>query len=293
MNHKLTRRRFGQLALTSTAVAGLSYFANQTFAQTPHPTLIGVHSLPQTPTSRRLTLQSSNPITGRVQPLAAPEFLPNGTPLLNHREQLSGLTSFKDGTLVLAITSMGLYPQEATVTRLTILSQSPKSFELSGLHPQEALQSLLVSDDGQLLGLVARKGSRPPARIVKIHPKTGKLSDSNLLQLPKHQRFITLSQGPDGTLYTLSVSSLGATSLVQLDWRQKRPVVLAPLKFNNQVWTHGMSSLVCSASGQFFALGNAKNESPKHVYAINPHSGSMTKLMPFDVAKITHRTFTA
>lgn len=45
MKLKLTRRRFGQLAIASTAVAGLGYLANKTFAQTPPPFSSMVHAL--------------------------------------------------------------------------------------------------------------------------------------------------------------------------------------------------------------------------------------------------------
>jgi len=40
MSLMITRRRFGQLAIGSTAVAAIGYLANKTFAQTTSPSLV-------------------------------------------------------------------------------------------------------------------------------------------------------------------------------------------------------------------------------------------------------------
>ena len=46
MSYKLSRRKFGQLALAGTLVSGLSYQTNKAFAQTPSLKIIGIGSSP-------------------------------------------------------------------------------------------------------------------------------------------------------------------------------------------------------------------------------------------------------
>ncbi|MHC5829318.1 MAG: hypothetical protein ACYT04_78730, partial [Nostoc sp.] len=46
MNYKLSRRKFGQLALAGTLVSGLSYQTNKALAQTPSLKIIGIGSSP-------------------------------------------------------------------------------------------------------------------------------------------------------------------------------------------------------------------------------------------------------
>jgi hypothetical protein len=45
--------------------------------------------------------------------------------------------------------------------------------------------------------------------------------------------------------------------------------------------------LVCSLGGQLLALGALRYESPNYLHIVNPSTGAMTRLIPFDVAKTT------
>ncbi len=312
MNQRLTRRRLGQLAIAVTTLAGLNYLANKTFAQTQNLMLIGVSigtaiSFNDAPTEldnpdvdsddvlrttilstpRQLVLQSLDVVTGQVQLLTIPQFLEDGTPILESNEQLSGFTSLLDGTLVVAITPVSTSNNENTPTRLTILSTPPKAVTVSGLNQQEALQSLLVTNDGGLMGIVLKKNSTPPVRLVDIDIQTGKIAANGMVQLPNNQRFITLSECPDGTIYTITTGQDGNTNLVKLDQEQKQAIILGQLSLNGSDWNNGLHSLVCSGAGQLLALGAPRYESPNSVYSVDMSNGNMTALTPFDVVKFT------
>ena len=311
MNQRLTRRRFGQLALALTTLAGFNYLANKTFAQTQNLTIIGISigpaisfddapteldnpdvdtdnaSSPTTSTPRQLVLQSLDVVTGQVQLLTIPQFLEDGTPILESNEQLSGFTSLLDGTLVVAITPISTSNNENNPTRLTILSTPPKAVTVSGLNQQEALQSLLVTNQGGLMGIVLKKNSTPPVRLVDIDIQTGEITASGMVQLPNNQRFITLSECPDGTVYTITTGQDGNTNLVKLDQEQKQAMILGQLSLDGSDWNNGLHSLVCSGAGQLLALGAPRYESPNSVYSVDTSNGTMTALTPFDVVKFT------
>ncbi len=306
MNHKLTRRRFGQLAIAGTAATGLAYFANKTFAQTPSLVVIGADgritstdnaattevnsSEVDTPvadstgaasTTHSVVVQSLNVTTGEIQTVLQ-------TPaILQSHEQFTGLTYLSNGTLVLAITPVSTSKKGGNPTRLTILGTSPTTVTVTGLKKQEKLESLVGTNQGGLLGLVVKKNGTPPVKLVDIDVQTGKINFTEKVKLPGNERFANLVQCPDGKLYTSTVSKQGETSLVQLELGKKKAISKVQLRFNDSTWNNGLQSLVCSLGGQLLALGALRYESPNYLHIVNPSTGAMTRLIPFDVAKTT------
>ena len=291
MNWKLTRRRFGQVAIASTAVAGLGYLANKTFAQTPSPTpdlnIYGMKPDPKSSIAGGIVLHSLDMARSRVVTQTLPQVRVRATPILQIGEQLTDLTCLADGTFVLAITPVRAGIKEGEPTRLVFLGTSPRTVTVSGLKKQDRLESLLVANGGSLLALLIKKNGRPPVDLVEIDLSTGEISLVDKIKLPQTQRFSKLAQCPNGTLYTTAVGRLGETSLVQLDLAQGKAIVRSQLKVDGTVWNSGLSDLVCSRAGQLLALGAPRYESPNLVYSVDTSNGTMTALTPFDVVKFT------
>ena len=305
MSYKLSRRKFGQLALAGTLVSGLSYQTNKAFAQTPSLKIIGIGSSPIISTDQTdspevnttelnsitrknvatdikpvgLVLQSL--ITGKAQILTN-----KSTPLVESNETLSGFTSLSDGTLVVAITPVSTSRKQATPTRITFLSTPVKTLIVSGLEENQQLGSLLGTNDGRLIGLVGKNNGTPPIRLVDINLQTGEISFINKVKFPENERVSNLAECPDGKLYTSLVESDGDTFLVQLDSNQKKPIRLGQLQVNGQAWNNGLQSLVCSGTGQLLAFGALRYQTPNTVYSVDKNSGNMTRLQDFDVTQI-------
>jgi len=269
MNQRITRRRFGQLAIASTAVAGISTFASRLMAQTPPPVLVGVNlgrqaSSATTPgattVSSRVFVQTLALRTGEIQERANLQVQAPATTQPQSRTnlssartaqplqpyaQLGGLTSMADGTLILSSNPVGS-GQQANPSRLTtIVGSSSQTIKVSGLDPQNALWSLLVTNDGSLLGLVANKNGKPPYRLANVNAQTGQVSFINFT-LPSNEWFSSLTQCPNGNIYLLSAGFGGGTSLVQLDLGQGQVIRLPQrLRLNNVDWNTG---LLCRGS---------------------------------------------
>lgn len=281
MEPKLTRRRFGRLAIASTAVAGLGYLANKTFAQTRSPLV--VYGVRPSREGGKLTLQSLNVESGTVQDVT--------TATLDDGEKVIGLTSLANGALVLAVGPVRAGKKENAPTRLIFLGKSPRTLTLSGLGSQYALESFLGLNDGSLVGLVNRKNNMPPVRVVDINVSTGNISFTDRVNLPAQERFSQLMETPNGTLYTTLVKKLGNTTLVRLDLAQGRVIDLAQLNFNGRVWNSGLNDMVSSPTspmGKLFALGAPRYASFYNLYNVDADTGAMTLLRErWGVTKIT------
>lgn len=307
MEYKLTRRRFGQLAIASSAVAGLSYFANKTLAQTPSLEIVGLRpsslsNIDTTATNLGITIpdigeatealinsqlvkvQSLDLVTDQVENLAAQSIQAGTTAKVDNDEVLSGLTYLADGSLIAAVTPVRTSKRGNRPTRLKFLGSSRSDLTISGLQRQEELKSLLGTKDGKLFGLVGKKNGTPPYRLVDVNLQTGNFNVR--LNLPQNQRFSNLAQCPDGKIYTTSVQNSGVVNLVQLDLGQGIPVTLSQLQFENTPWNNGLESLLCSRAGQLMGFGAPRYVQPNSVYTIDISSGVMTKLADFDVSKI-------
>ncbi|MGV0103711.1 hypothetical protein [Nostoc sp. DSM 114167] len=307
MNYKLSRRRFGQLALAGTVVSGLSYLTKKALAETPTVNIVGIGSSPivtidqtaitEVNTTELVENTALNNVSTDIKPVGlvlqslmtgkAQVLTDKTTPLLEPNEILSGFTSLSDGTLVVAITPVALSRRQATPTRITFLGTPVKTLIVSGLKPNQQLGSLLGTNDGRLLGLVGKKNGTPPIRLVDINLQTGEISSISKVKFLDDERISNLAESPDGVLYSSVVGAYGETTLVQLDPNQKKPIRLGQLKVNGQAWNNGLQSLVCSATGQLLAFGAMRYETPNAVFIVDKNSGNMTRLQDFDTAQIT------
>jgi hypothetical protein len=302
MELKLTRRRFGQLAIAGTVVAVLGNFQRKVFSQisTPPLVVIGVRlgripspdvdtglddPVPDTdeisivPSATvRLILESLDIADAQPKPLPIPQIL------LDSDDQVTGFTSLPDGTLVAAITPLPTRRKGSGPTRL-IVGPGPTTVTISGLKKNEQLGSLVGTKDGRLLGLVVKKNGRPPARLVDVDWKTGNFASK--LELPRKQRFSNLAECPDGKLYITGIDKGGTTSLLFLDLQKEKLDFITELKVNDTSWDNGLESLVCSPANQLFAFGALRYQYPNALYSVDPSSGAMMKLLDFDVIMIT------
>jgi hypothetical protein len=167
------------------------------------------------------------------------------------------------------------------------LSTPPRALAIAGLKKDEQLSSVVGTSDGGLLGLVMKKNGTPPVRLATVDLVTGALSTTQKVVMPAIQRFGALTQCPDGTFYTTALAEDGGTSLVHVDLSQKKPIVGAQLHVGTVVWNNGVESLACTGAGQLLALGALRYETPNVVYTVDVHSGGMTALRNFDVAKMS------
>ena len=301
MNQRITRRRFGQVVLTGTVAYGLSTFASRLLAQTS-PTknssvLIGVSFSRQGSTSSQLVVQSLHLTTGQVQTQTSiPVQQQTNTQLqplttaaqnLQPYEQLSALTSILDGRLIIA-TNPVRGSDQANPTRLTIVQgSSSQTLNVSGLDPQEALWSLLGTNDGSLIGLVGKTNGSFPYRLANIDIQTGQLSLISFT-LPSFEWFSNLTQCPDGKIYATAAGFEGGISLVQLDLKQGLLIRLPQLSFKTGYWRNGLNSLTCSLGGKFLALAApSRHASIKYLYTVDPGTGAMSLQRTFNVNKIT------
>ncbi|MBR8833705.1 MAG: hypothetical protein DSM106950_06610 [Stigonema ocellatum SAG 48.90 = DSM 106950] len=296
MNMKLTRRQFGQLAIASTATIAVGALVSQAVAQTPPSSvLMGVRvgaiigidpsvipeinstditkvipSINTTVTSltQQIVVESLN--VGSLE--MKTQFITPG--ILLPSEQLSGAAAL-NGTPVVAATNISTGSM-----RLIFLSTSPKTQTVSGLKSNDTLLDLQVLKDGSLIGMVSNNNSTPPFRLVNINPQTGEITDNNTLA--ENQRITNITQCPDGNLYGIAVKPNGETDLIGIENGQT-----TSLRFNDQLWTSGLSDLVCSPSNQLFALGSGRYELTKYLHTIDQKTGVLTRLKEFNVARIT------
>ncbi len=266
MELKLTRRRFGQIAIATSATAALGYLAERTFAQTPLPILL---ARPNTKVGQ-VSVESLNLTSGLFEDVA--------TSTLVSGETLFGFTALADGTSVLAIGATRGGKKENVSTRLVFLGADSKTLTVSGLKKRYRLESLLSTKDGSLYALAIKNNSTPPVELVAIDPSTGTVSLVNKIKLPADQRYINLFQSPDGKIFTTAVDKDGYTSLVELELVKSQPTTVAQFKLKDRLWNSGFSSLAFSAAGQLFALGKPRYAALNNLYVVNPSDGNMTLL---------------
>lgn len=304
MELRISRRRFGQLAIATTTIAGLGYVASKTSAQTSGLTIVGISprgsvttpdssgtdvtspsvetgDAPDTSdTSQQVSISSIDLPTGRTQGGVAAA-MPTD-------DSISGFAYLNDGTPVVALTPARTSRRKGrNPTRLSFPGISRSEVTISGLTPQQRLDSLMVTPNGVLLGLVMNKNGTPPVKLVEVNYNTGTFTVR--LNLPADQRYSTLASCPNGTIYTTSVAN-GATTLVRIDLAQGGVTPLVELRLNDNPWNSGLQSLICNNANQIIAFGAPRYVQPNALYTVDLGSGAMAKLVDFDAARVAMRT---
>ena len=143
------------------------------------------------------------------------------TASLQPYKQVSGLATLSGGKFVVATNPIDVQ-KKGNPTRITVKQgDSTKTLDISGLKKQDRLESLAETNNDQLFGLVVKSNGKGDTRLVAININTGEVDYTEKVKLPGNERFSTLTQCSDGTMYTTSVASSGLTTLVQLDLNQK------------------------------------------------------------------------
>lgn len=303
MSQPITRRKFGQMAIAGTAVAGVSMYASRLRAQTTPQILAGVSSNLQASNADTVTnevsVQTFNLTTGQVQQVENIQSQPNtdlststDTPSIAASAQpyalVNSLTAMADSTLILLSNPVGSSQQDNPSRITRIVGSSSQTINVSGLAPQNALWSLLAANNGSLIGLVANKNSKPPYRLANVNTQTGQVNFINFV-LPANEWFSNLVQCPNGDTYALSLDLGGNISLVQLDLSRGRSSRLPQrLRLNGIDWRTGFNSLTCSAEGQLYALGNPNKYDPMlALYSLELSTGNLTKQIDVNYNKVT------
>ncbi|BAY75310.1 hypothetical protein NIES25_17530 [Nostoc linckia NIES-25] len=296
MELKLTRRRFGQLALASTTVAAVGVVLDKTLAQSNISTLIlGIRSgiannnnptnIDSNTTDLGDASQTNDP--SALQPIIVESFnvstqeikaVLTTPPILETCEQLSGFVSI-NGKLIAAASNICARKKKDKKVRLIDLN-SLETVSISGLKNKENVYQLLRLTDGSLAGLVIKEKGRGSSRIVTIDLNTGQITDRS--KIPEQKRVTAVAECPDGSFYGIDTDKVGEISLFQIGQEQSKK-----LKSQGQALNNGCDGLVCTSSNELFALVGFRYESPQHVDKINKDNGEMETIKGFNVAKIT------
>jgi hypothetical protein len=287
MKLKLTRRRFGQLAIASTAAVATGYLANRTVAQTNlvntttallQTNLVNVlYGIRVEGTG--LVLQTLNLVTSVLSDVLN---LTTGI-TLDPGDQLSGFTSLSNGTLVVAINpSRTRNRDDDYPPRIILLGTSPKTLTVTGLKDKKyVLGDIVGTRGGSLVGLVYKRNGTPPVRLASIDTDTGELDITDSFRGNQRVRNLTeCPEGDGGTIYTTTVDREGNTVLADKQ-----------LVLGDENWVSGLGSMACSSSGEFFVLARSRYGSANSLYKVNKSTGEMTLKQAFtpanDINKIT------
>jgi hypothetical protein len=297
MEFQLNRRRFGQLALASTTLAGLGYLAKQATAQTANM-LYGVSAGANAKSLQArangvtvaggLVLQSLDLTSGAAKDIAVGRTVGDAASAKAKLlpESISGFSALPDGTLVLATTPLRT-ARVAEPSRLAILGPTSQILPVVGLAKADMIMSLQSLSADSLLAVIGRNGAARPYRLATIDLKTTRLTILSNFALPGNQRIGVLTRCPRGTIYAVVDGNRGGRSLVQIDLQQQRVINLVPLQIGKRPLPNGLRSLACAPSGQLLALYSSRYGGDTSVYSIDLATGAMTLIKPFAVAAMT------
>lgn len=294
MELRLTRRRFGQLAIASSAVAGLAFFADKTLAKKePTTRLIGAKVKEGRLTFKAVDINNLAVITDITG-----DFDEKEKDLDTTVERILDLTSDDEDLIVISDSPAAKEGKKADKntkrqSQFREISSKGKSSSrkqpVIGLADNETLWSIEV-DGNSLLTIVRRKDAFGSNRIARVNRNRGEITASEF-NLPGDQNFATLTQCPSGTIYASTTDSRGYTSIVRIDVGARQAVQLVQLNFNGNVWNNGLSGLACSPSGQLIALTAPRYQPVNNLYTVDLSTGALSLLVPrFDANRITFWT---
>jgi len=279
----------------STTAAVFGNLANKTLAQGP-PLIYGVRAV-----SGGVVLQSLDLKTGKIKDLSDRT---KGL-TLDADERLSGFTLLTDNNTLVVTTA----PATSVTTRKSVkrsrlskILTSPQTLAaLPELAQNTTIETILATNEGNLLSIVSLKQGIRPFRLANIDLQTGQASfidefdqlpegalpPPGAFVLPPHRRFSNLTQSPAGKIYATSHGREGSTSLVKIDLQQRQLFSLPQLRFNNNPWLNDVSSLAFSPAGQLFALGDPNYQGTNSLFTVDLSTGVMKLVIAFAVDKIT------
>ncbi|MCC5642162.1 hypothetical protein LC607_04110 [Nostoc sp. CHAB 5824] len=269
MNYKLSRRRFGQLAVGGAVVSGLSYLSNKALAQTPSFKIVGIGSgsiistdqtvIPEVNTTelnstvqsfvstdikpvglglvlQSLVLQSSS--TGKVQllsPLLTQILAESGTALVESNETLSSFAALSDGTIADLDTALG--EANGILSRLGSLNDDTAGDRVTPLvEANETLSGFTSLSDGTLVvaatPVSTSRKQATPTRITFLGTPVKTLLISGLKQ---NQQLGSLLGTNDGRLLGLVNKKNGTPpiTLVDINLQTGEISSISKIKFPN------------------------------------------------------------
>ena len=282
---RLRHQRFYLVMLAiALTIIGIAVIGDTTLAQ-QSPLVYGVRA-----TNREIVLESLNLTNDQLQDSSVQTGI-----TLKANERLSGFTLLADGTFALATApTTAAINGGVNLSRLIFFGASPQPqpgavfLELPGLAKNNTVESLLATQDGNLLTIVSLNQGTPPFTLATIDRNNGQVT-SIPVTLPQDQRFSNLTQCPDGTIYVTSLGRSQSTSLVQLEPQQGQLISLQQLNFNNIPLSNDLASLACSPSNQLYALADPLFQRTNSLFTVDVNTGVMSVVKPFAVDKITFK----
>jgi hypothetical protein len=249
----------------------------------------------------------------RVVDLNAATAIPDGRQVLVEQGQadqnLGAFTVLKDGRLILwsAVADASTGGRKVQLQTLgnsielkrpipaaTLTLASPivasallAHIDLPNSIPEQPLGSLTEQPVLGLLALVGQRQDTPAFSLSVLDPATGATRAANVPLSPQ-ARFSNLTTCVDGTLYGTSMASESGTLLVKLDVAQNQFVGVTQLQLDSHRLGRDLSGMVCSASGQLYALGDFARAGFNSLWRLDPSSGNLNLMQRFDVDRISY-----
>lgn len=302
MNFRLTRRRFGQIIIAGGVVVVAGSVVGRGFAQTSGKIfIIGVKS--GQPTNTDSSIQVDSLDNGAETEAAVSEEESSSTKtivveaynvesgevttetktesVLESGEQIRGAAVDKKG---LVISTNPIADQKQKPKRLISIDKkrNVKTKKVSGLSSDEALD-LTQAEDGSVTGVVNNERSSAKPTLVNVESESGNVEKKpSSDQIASTEEFRIIAKCADGTSYGITTGSQGETSLVGVETGKA-----IQLTFEGSVWNSGFIDLVCTPTGELYAVGAKRYEYPNYLHKLNKQTGEITRLVPFNVAAIT------
>jgi hypothetical protein len=249
----------------------------------------------------------------RVVDLSANTAVPDGTQLLTipgrTNQQLGAITVLPNRRLVLWNTvtdtsgtpqvhldSLGTVEQfnqlkgvqtSALTSDLASVPPQVQQVQLQGKDPLQPLGSFAQHPSLGLITLAGRREDTPPFSLSILNSATGSTQPVAVTLSPQ-ARFSNLATCPDGATYGTTMTSGSGTLLARLDLAQKTFDVAAQLLFQGNRLGRDLSGLVCSATGQLYALSDLTRDGFNSLWKVDATNGDLQLFQKFDVVRITY-----
>ncbi|MEH2263612.1 hypothetical protein [Nostoc sp.] len=313
----LKRRQFGQLAaasLTSTVVTGISRKVLAQKSESKQQILHGVNLLSTSNTQNRedqtpsVQVNTSDLATGkilsRLNRLSLSIENPSSVPksprafFLGESSRITKVIGLGDGTTVISTVSSTrnghfnhLISAVGILTTPVFRGKKVLGFKSSN----QTIESLLNLPNNQLLCLVGTEGI-PPFSLRTLDLRTGKVlssDDLSLPPLPLTHRFANLCQDPKGNIFATEIGSEGIPILISMNLQDKAILTgkvkihkLTSLKFKGRPLVNDVKDLVCSATGQLYALATDSSGKNNTLFTVDVKTGNMELIRKFEGEKL-------
>jgi hypothetical protein len=159
------------------------------------------------------------------------------------------------------------------------------STDVTGLSSSYSISSVLVPESGPPLALIAHHSDTPPFWLANVNLDSGKIDIIGPTLNPMI-RYSHLAQCPNARIYAVSMAPQYDVRMVQLDLDRQQVLRLAQIKLDGDALHTAIKSLACGATGILYGLADPTFSGSNSLFTIEPASGTMTLLRPFDVDRM-------